>query len=201
MKRRHFPWLRSIPPFGKATPTPFSRCSDPECPEFTAVDPMPAAIALRASRGISGAGSGKSLELTAPPPLKPHRPRPPAHPPHIVGHGRRLSAQGQRKASAPGTEPIAPGPQPLQAKGTPQRVPPCAWISRRLMGKSAALPEQRKAGQAPSIFQLGGAYRVCYTPPMNSRGIAKRWRGWQGRSPHFRVVLAPCSTTCSFNNY
>jgi hypothetical protein len=76
------------------------------------------------TRGHLGIRKGEILEVQGRYPRKPHRTRPAAHPPHIVGHGPRLSVQGQRKASAPGTEPIAPGPQPIQAKGTPQRVPP-----------------------------------------------------------------------------
>ena len=88
--------------------------------------------ASQASRVLAG-GNPKSLRAC--PHSKPHRARPTAHPPHIVDHGPRLSAQGQRKASAPGTEPVAPWPQPIQAKGSPQRVPPCAWIGRRLMAK------------------------------------------------------------------
>ena len=65
----------------------------------------------------------------------------------------RLPAQGQRKASTPGTEPIAPGPQPIQAQGTPQRVPPCAWISRRLIhyGTASESGRDHHTGQGLSI--------------------------------------------------
>jgi hypothetical protein len=93
-------------------------------------------------------------------------------------------------ASPPGTEPIEPGRQPIQAKGTPQRVPPLCLDRLPPHGKAHRIARPTESREIPRFFKLGRAFRVCYTQPMNGLGIEMRRLGWQGRSLHFRAAFA-----------
>jgi len=126
---------RVILPSGRQRPPPFHAAAIPNAKKPPQQSPMPAAIALK---GIAGHLAlwrwAKSLEITGAAPIDNHTA--PVRPPT-----RRISLamapafppKANEKRRPPAQSPSRPGPQPIQAKGTPRRVPPCAWIGRRQM--------------------------------------------------------------------